>query len=177
MEKRGMSAISTDQPTSYPVRRGTSRLEPLSGFAFVAFFLASIGASSPPGDNAPATNWVANYTGTGHQIQHLATGLLLVLAGLCLMAFMTGLWRKVDAWSGAGQTSPLPLVAAGVAAACIAAGGVVMATVSGSELFGQYRLPAADVLRFGNDMGVRPRVRGRHARHRVNRREPKPAGA
>ena len=51
------------------------------------------------------------------------------------------------------NVSPLPLVAAAASAACICAGGVVMAFVSGVELIGSYPLPGADVLRLSNDLG------------------------
>ena len=51
------------------------------------------------------------------------------------------------------STSPLPLVAAGVAAACMAFGGVLMAYIAGSELSGSYPLPSVDLLRFSNGFG------------------------
>ena len=124
----------------------------LAGPAFAVLFLASVAVSSPPANSASDAKWVANYTGHGHQIQHMATGLLLVLAGLCLMTFLTSLWRRI-AERRSEPTNPLALVAAGVGAACISAGGVVMATVSASELIGSYALPGADVLRLTNDVG------------------------
>lgn len=128
------------------------RLGALAGPAFALLFLASVIVSSPPANNASDSKWIANYTGHGHQIQHLATGLLLVLAGLCLMTFLTTLWRRI-ADRRPEPTSPLALVAAGAAAACISAGGVLMATVSASELGGSYPLPGPDVLRLTNDVG------------------------
>ena len=124
----------------------------LAGPTFAVLFLASVVVSSPPANSASDAKWVANYTGHGHQIQHMATGLLLVLAGLCLMTFLTSLWRRI-AERRSEPTNPLALVAAGVGAACISAGGVVMATVSASELIGSYALPGADVLRLTNDVG------------------------
>ena len=132
--------------------RGVARWEALSGLGFVVLFLSSVLVSNPPADNAPDATWIANYTGRAHQASHLATGLLLVLAGLCLLTFLTGVWRRVVSSAGFGA-SPLPVAAAAVSAACMAAGGVVMAFVSGGELVGKYPLPPADVLRLSNDLG------------------------
>lgn len=137
-------------PNTAPFR--TFRLGALAGPAFAILFVASVVVSSPPANNASDATWIANYTGHGHEIQHVATGLLLVLAGLCLMTFLTTLWRCI-ADRRSEPTSPLALVAAGAAAACISAGGVLMATVSATELSGSYQLPGADVLRLTNDVG------------------------
>ena len=101
----------------------------------------------------PISSWLAAYTGRGHQAQHLATGVLLVLAALSLMSLLNALWRRIAEAQRPAAISPLPLVAAGVSAACIAAGGVVMAYVSGGELIGTYPLPAVDILRLSNDLG------------------------
>lgn len=122
-----------------------------SGIAFPVVFVASVAASNAPADNASDAAWRANYSSTGRQVGHLATGALLILGGLCLAVFLTALWRRIRAVHS--SISPLPLVAAGSAAACIGAGGAVMAYVSGGELLGNYRLPAADVLRLSNDLG------------------------
>jgi hypothetical protein len=146
------------EPASALTRRdSTSRWEALSGLAFVAFFAGSLAASSPPADNAPDSRWIASYTGTAHQAGHLASGLLLVLAGLSLLAFLTGIWRRMatagHASSPSPLPSPLPIVTAAVSASCIAAGGIVMGVISGGELMGSYPLPGADVLRLTNDLG------------------------
>jgi hypothetical protein len=133
--------------------RTISRWESLSGLAFVAFFVAGVAASSPPADNAQDSRWVASYTGHAHQLGHVATGLLLVLAGLSLLAFLTGLWRRIAAADSTKSPSPLPLAAAAVSAGCIAAGGIAMAVISAGELMGSYPLPGADVLRLTNDLG------------------------
>src|SRR6185437_10069988 len=122
-----------------------------TGIAFPVLFIASVAASNPPADNATDVKWIANYTGTSEQARHLTTGVLLVLAGLSLAAFLTAMWRRIREVTP--SISPLPLVAAAASAACMAAGGVVMAFVSGGELFGKYRLPSADVLRLSNDLG------------------------
>jgi hypothetical protein len=122
-----------------------------TGIAFPVLFLASVLVSNAPADDASNRRWIAAYGGHSEQARHLATGVLLVLAGLCLAAFLTNLWRRVHMIQPAA--SPLPVVAAAVSAACIAAGGVVMAYVSGGELIGTYPLPSADVLRLSNDLG------------------------
>jgi len=122
----------------------------LVGPAFAVLFVLSVVVSSPPADNASDATWIANYADHGHQIPHVATGLLLVLAGLCLMTFLTTLWRRIVD-RRLEPTSPLALVAAGAGAACISAG-VVMATVSASELTASYQLQGADVLRLTNDV-------------------------
>jgi hypothetical protein len=137
-------------PSTPPLQ--VSRLGALAGPAFAVLFVAGVVASSPPADNAPNAKWIANYTGHGHQIQHAASGILLVLAGLCLMTLLTTLWGRI-AGRRSERTSPLALVAAGAAAACISAGGVLMATISASELSGSYPLPSVDVLRLTNDVG------------------------
>lgn len=138
----------TETPTS--IYRSTHR-DAWTGIAFPVLFIASVAASDPPADNASDAKWIANYTGTSEQARHLTTGVLLVLAGLCLAAFLTAMWRRIRA--ATPWISPLPLVAAAASAACVAAGGVVMAYVSGGELFGKYPLPSADVLRLSNDLG------------------------
>lgn len=146
--------ITQTEPRPAPARRRTtSRWEALSGLAFVAFFIASVAASNPPADNAPDSRWTASYTGHAHQAGHLATGLLLVLAGLSLLTFLTGIWRRMATANGTRSLSPLPIVAAGVSASCIAVGGIVMGVISGGELIGRYPLPGADVLRLTNDLG------------------------
>jgi hypothetical protein len=129
------------------------RWEPWTGIAFPILFLASIAASNPPADTASDAKWIANYTGNTNDARHLATGLLLVLAGLSLASFLTALWRRIRAAAPSSSFSPLPIVAAAASAACISAGGVVMAAVAGGELFGKYPLPGADVLRLSNDLG------------------------
>lgn len=129
------------------------RIAPISGIAFAVFFIASIAASSVPSDSASAGQWMAAYATHGKQAQHLATGVLLVLAGLSLLIFLTDLWTRAG---GAGEPrarSPLPLVAAGTSAACIAVGGVMMGGISGAALIGSAPIPGADTLRLANDLG------------------------
>jgi hypothetical protein len=133
--------------------QGWARWEPLTGIAFVICFIGSVVVSSVPADNASNQDWVAAFTGHTHQVQHLTTGLLLVLAALCLMSFLTIVWTRIAAAPRPAMLSPLPIVAAGVSSACIAVGGILMAGISGSALIGSAPVPAADLLRLGNDLG------------------------
>jgi hypothetical protein len=130
-----------------------TRADTLAGIGFIVFFLGGAVASSPPADNAPNSQWVANYTGNGNLYSHVLSGVFLILAALCLMAFLTGLWQRVSSARPAGTTSPLPLVAAGVTATLMAFGGTLMAYIAGSELSGSYPLPSVDLLRLSNDLG------------------------
>ena len=110
------------------------RVAPYSGIAFVVFFLASVVVSSVPKDTASDHAWLAAYATHAKQAGHLATGVLLVLAALSLMTFLTHIWTRVTEARDSQAVSPLPVVAAGVAAACIAAGGILMGAMSGSAL-------------------------------------------
>jgi len=138
-------------PTSSAAR--LTRADTLAGIGFIVFFLGGAVASSPPADSAPNAQWVANYTGNGHLWSHVLSGVFLILAALCLMAFLTGMWQRVSSARPAGTTSPLPLVAAGVTATLMAFGGTLMAYIAGSELSGSYPLPSADLLRLSNGLG------------------------
>jgi hypothetical protein len=133
--------------------RGWARWAPLTGIAFVLLFIGSFVASNPPADSASDKQWLANYAGRANQVSHFTTGILLVLAALCLMSFLTILWTRIAATRRPEMTGPLPLVAAGVSAACIAVGGVLQAGISGSRLVGSSAVSGADLLRFGNDLG------------------------
>lgn len=138
-------------PTSSAAR--LTRADMLAGIGFIVFFLGGAVVSSPPADGAPNSQWVANYTGNGHLWSHVLSGVFLILAALCLMAFLTGMWQRVSSARPAGTTSPLPLVAAGVTATLMAFGGTLMAYIAGSELSGSYPLPSADLLRLSNGLG------------------------
>jgi hypothetical protein len=131
---------------------GWSRWAPWTGVGFVALFIGSVVASSPPSDGASNARWVAAYSTHSDQVEHVATGVLLVLAGLFLMMFLTHLWTRIAEARQPRFTSPLPIVAAGVAATCMAVGGILMGATSGS-LLGSAPMPSADFLRFGNDAG------------------------
>jgi hypothetical protein len=129
------------------------RAAPFSGIAFIVFFIASVLVSSVPKDTAGDGAWIAAYATHSKQAGHLATGVLIVLAALCLMSFLTHLWTRVVIASEPRSVSPLPIVAAAVAAAGIAGGGVLMAAASGSALLYSQPLPGAGVLRLCNDIG------------------------
>lgn len=130
-----------------------ARWEALAGLIFAVVFVVGVLASSPPNNNATDAKWTADYTGHSNQVAHLVSGIALVVAGVALLAFMTGLWRRIAAASTAGAPSPLPLVAAATAAACFAGGGLMMGWISGSELSGKFPLPSADLLRMSNTLG------------------------
>jgi hypothetical protein len=123
-----------------------------TGIAFVVSFIASVVVSSPPSDSASNARWIANYATDGKQEQHLATGVLLIVAGLCLAAFLTQVWTLIE---GRREQRPsvLPIVAAGIAGACFSVGGALMGVISGDALIGSTPLPDADLLRFCNDLG------------------------
>jgi hypothetical protein len=129
------------------------RAAPISGIAFVVCFIASVAVSSVPKDTASDSSWVGAYSTHAKQAGHFATGVLLILAGLCLMSFLTHLWTRVRAAYESAEVSPLPIIAGGVSAACIAVGGVLMAAASGSALLYSQPIPGADVLRLTNDAG------------------------
>jgi hypothetical protein len=131
----------------------TNRAAPYSGLAFIAFFAASVAISNVPSNTASDRAWVAAYATQADQARHLATGICLVLAGLSLATFLTHLWTVVVAARRPDAVSPLPVVAAGISASCIAVGGIMMAAASGSALLFSQPIPAAALLRLGNDVG------------------------
>jgi hypothetical protein len=124
-----------------------------SGIASVVLFLASVAVSNVPANTASNAKWVRAYATSSDQERHLATGILLVLMALSLLVFLTHFWGRIAAARQPQSLTPLPLVAAGVAAACIAGGGVLMAVASGSALLFSQPLPGVDLLRFANDAG------------------------
>ncbi len=144
-----------DTPTrpAGPPTADTSSPARFAGIAFIVFFLASVVASSVPANNASDAKWIAAYTGHSHQAGHLATGVLLVLAALSLMTFLVTVWGRIAQAQEPTRLSPVPLVASAISAACIAVGGVAMAAISGTELFGKFPLPSVDLLQFSNDLG------------------------
>ena len=150
-----MSSLTTAdlQQLSHATSPPRLRWAPLSGIGFVLFFIGGVVASSPPANDASNAKWIANYTGSTNQVGHLATGVCLILAALSLISFIAVLWTRIAEASRPALVNPLPLVAAGVSAACIALGGVLMATVSGSILTNSGPVPSADLLRFSNAGG------------------------
>ncbi len=150
-----MTSSTTSDLAQFAVtdrRRPGVRWAPLTGIAFVVFFLGSVVASSPPSDKASDAKWVANYTGHTHVTQHLVTGVLLILAALCLLSFLSTTWARIAGHRPSGVISPIALVAAGVAATCIAVGGVLMGAIA-ATIQGTGRAPDPALLRFCNDVG------------------------
>ncbi|HEY1739290.1 MAG TPA: hypothetical protein VGI86_11290 [Acidimicrobiia bacterium] len=123
------TTASMTHTATAPTAAAPSRRLAWTGIAFVVCFIASVVASSPPKNGASDRTWIANYTGSANKTHHIATGLLLVLAALAIMTFLTMLWQRIAAAQAPASTSPLPIVAAGVGAAAIAIGGVVMGAV------------------------------------------------
>jgi hypothetical protein len=130
-----------------------NRAAPLSGLAFIALFAASVMISNVPANTAPNSAWVAAYATHGDQARHLATGICLVLAALSLATFLTHLWTRVVTARRPDVVNPLPVVAAGISASCVAAGGIMMAAASGSTLIFSQPIPGGPLLRLGNDLG------------------------
>jgi hypothetical protein len=150
-----MTSLTTSDLAQFAVadrHRPLARWAPLTGFAFVVFFLASITVSSPPSDKASDAAWIANYTGHTHVAQHVATGVLLILAALSLLSFLSTTWTRIAGNRPLGSITPVPIVAAGVASACIAVGGVLMGAIA-ATVQGTGHTPDPDLLRFGNDVG------------------------
>jgi hypothetical protein len=155
MTHSAATAGTRDQLAVAVERRPAARWAPLTGLAFVVLFLGGVVASNAPSDNASAASWVAAYTGGGKQFSHQATGVLLVLAALSLMSFLVTVWSRASRLRPDNSQSPVPLAAAGVSAACIAVGGVLMAAGSSvARGFTSADLTAtATLLRFTNDTG------------------------
>ncbi len=130
-----------------------SRPWPWTGIAFVVFFVASVGASSVPGSNAPGREWVAAYATHAQQVHHVATGVCLIIAGACLWSFLTGLWTKIAGTYRAEPLSRVPLVAARISGASIMIGGASMGGISAAILDGAVHEPGAGALKLGNNLG------------------------
>lgn len=141
-----------------PVRGGWWRWEPVTGIAFVVLGVVAFHLNPAPGDGDPNSVWLKAYSNSGDQIRFVVSGFMLVVAALCLISFVTHLWLRIAAARRPHTTSPLPLVATGLAAAGIALGAVLSATVSATQIVranvpqaGYLPLPSADILRFTAD--------------------------
>ena len=145
------ASVVLDDPIDYHSSpRSWERFSPLLGIASAVLFIAGVVASSPPNDSASDAKWIANYAGS-HRAGHVATGVCLVLAGICLLSFMTVLWTRIAEASRPRRISPLPMLAAGVAAAAMAVGGLLMAGAV-TDVSSKFAANA-DLLRFSNDVG------------------------
>ena len=131
-----------------------TRLAPLSGIGFIVCFIGGVVSSSPPDVGATNAKWIAEYATTSKQWGHLATGVLLILAALFLICFFSTVWARIATAQQPRLLNPLPLLAAAVGGACMAAGGLCMAVISGAELTSSNPLIGdADMLRLGNALG------------------------
>jgi hypothetical protein len=142
--------------TESSVRRATTQAEwahwaPWTGIAFVVLFVTGVFTTNSTNDNASNREWLNYYAQSGNQIRILVSGFLFVLAALCLATFITTLWSRIAEARRPEATSPLPLVGAGMGAVGVALGGVLAAVVPGAMIFGQLRLPSADILRYSSD--------------------------
>lgn len=139
------------------VRPGTGnawrRRAPLTGIAFAVLFVAGNAINDVPKGNASNKAWVDYFASTGNRIGLVVSAFLLVIAGLCLAGLFSTLWSRIAEAQAPRRLSPLPLVAAGISAASIAAGAVLNAAVAGGMLFGSLPEPNADILRFANQLG------------------------
>jgi hypothetical protein len=136
-------------------RKGRNWWEPLAGFGFVVLYFVGVAVlSNSPDESASDSKWTSYFANSGHQAELVVSGFVLVLAALCLASFITGLWNKARL-SGPGDLSRtlslLPIVAAAISAACIAASGVLKAAVSGGMIFGDLPEPSAGLLRFADN--------------------------
>lgn len=128
------------------------RWEPWAGFGFaVLYFFGMAALPNTPDDKASDSKWLAFYAADGHRATLILSAFVLVLAGLCLLSFVTGIWTRVRS-TRPEALNPLPVAAAAVSAACIGLAGVINATVAGAMVFGDGPEPPASVLRFSSDM-------------------------
>jgi MFS family permease len=134
--------------TTGAVRGGWRRWEPLTGIAFAVLFVAGfLVTGNSPSDSDSNRVWTNYYSDRGHQALVVVSAYMLVIAGLCLLAFLATLWTRIVSARRPHLISPLGLIAAGVAAACIAVGAVAQAAVSGAMIFGSTPEPGPDTLR------------------------------
>jgi hypothetical protein len=133
--------------TTGAVRGGWRRWEPLTGIAFAVLFVAGFLITNTPNDSDSNKVWTTYFSDRGNRIVVVVSAYMILVAGLCLLAFLTTLWSRIASARRPHLISPLGLIAAGVAAACIAVGAVVQASVSGAMVFGSTPEPGADTLR------------------------------
>ena len=100
-----------------PVRGWWSRWEPVTGVAFVVLFVVAFYINQAPGDGASNAVWLKTYANSGNQILFVVSGFMLVIASLCLLAFVNSLWSRIAAARRPQETSRLPRAGAGLAAA------------------------------------------------------------
>jgi hypothetical protein len=133
-----------------PARPGWPGWGPASGFAFVVVFVASVFLDTTPDANASNAAWTSYFASAGHRETALAAGFLAVVAALALMSFLVITWTRIAAAGRAGLTSPLPVAAAAVCAACITAGSLLQALIPASMTFNSLPEPSPDIMRVLN---------------------------
>lgn len=126
--------------------------EPWAGIGFaVLYFIGMAVLPNTPDSDAPDSKWTSFFASSGHRAAMVVSGFVLVFAALCLASFITGLWRRAAARSTFAGSNPLPLVAAAISAACIAAAGVMNTALAGGIIFGGMHEPPAELLRFSDN--------------------------
>ncbi len=128
------------------------RWQPATGIGFVVLFIAGFMIFNTPDDNATNAKWTSYYASSGNRISLVLSAFLLVLSALCFISFVTTAWSRVAAALRPHTASPLPMVAAGVAAAGIAVGAVLNATIAGAMVFGNLAEPSAETLRVFSEL-------------------------
>ena len=91
-----MTTDTTTGTFTVPITTTPTRLAPLAGIAFVACFIGGVSQADPPSNGASDRAWPANYTGSANKADHVVTGVLLVIAALSLLVFLTALWRRIS---------------------------------------------------------------------------------
>ena len=153
-EAKGDIAVA-EHSSLAPSGRGTADRSTLpAGIAFVVLFVVGllIGSDSPNPD-APDAEWTAWFDDSGHRTLQIVGALLMVLAALAFVVFITGFVRRLRAETmndGAAQ------VAHGVGivvAAAIAIGGIAINQISAAIEIGDIPIPNPDVLRTAEQFG------------------------
>ena len=125
-----------------------------SGIAFVVLFVVGllIGSDSPNPD-APDAEWTAWFDDSGHRTLQIVGALLMVLAALAFVVFITGLVRRLRAETmndGAAQVAHGGGI---LVAAAIAIGGIAINQISAAIEIGDIPIPSPDVLRTAEQFG------------------------
>lgn len=147
-----VSSSSAAVPGRAAAPAGLSRWAPLTGVGFVVLFFFAFFINNTPDSNATDKKWLDYYASSGNRAGLLVSAFLFVLAALCLVSFLSVLWGRIGARQG-GPLNPLPLVATGISATCIALGGALNAIVAGNMIFGSLPEPNAGILRVLDGIG------------------------
>jgi hypothetical protein len=137
------AAVSPESTTS----GGWPGWGPLSGIAFVVFFVATSFMSDTPSAADSNAAWTAWFASAAHRDVLTATGFTGLVAALALLSFIVNIWTRVAVVSGARVTNPLPVAAAAVAAAAIASGALLQAVIPGAMVFNSMPEPSPGIIR------------------------------